>query len=266
MLRTRIITAVIGIPLLLGALYLGGIAWAIVFGLMGLLALYEYLNMMKISGFTPFTIAPYGILFVLLFREVFANNWLPLLFGFILIMLADLVLRYPKRNLNDLTISFFGAFYIGFLLSYALALQNLAMNNTFQAFLYIVLVFILTWSSDIGGYVFGRLWGQSKLTPQLSPNKTWAGALGGVGLTIVLALTSHYIIPIENLTLQHLLWLGLAGSLTAQFGDLFASAMKRFFAVKDSGNIIPGHGGVLDRFDSFLLVLPVLYYLLSYMI
>ena len=261
MLRTRIITAVIGIPLLWGALYLGGLAWTIVFSLMGFLALYEYLNMMKISGFTPLMITPYGILFVLLLRESLADYCLPLLFGVLLIMILDLVIMYPKRNLNDMAIGFFGAFYIGFLLSYALALQVLL-----QPFMYIILACILTWSSDVGGYIFGRLWGQRKLTPQLSPNKTWAGAIGGVSLTVILALAAYFILPLENLTLIQLLWLALAGSLAAQFGDLFASAMKRFFAVKDSGNIIPGHGGVLDRFDSFMLVLPVLYYLLYFMI
>ncbi len=260
MLRTRIITALVGIPLLWGALYLGGWAWAIVFALMGLLALYEYLNMMKIRGFTPLNITPYGILLVLLLRESLASYCLPLLFAMVFIMIVDMVIMYPKRDLNDLAIGFFGAFYIGFLLSYALALQTLL-----QPFIYIVLAFILTWSSDVGGYVFGKLWGKRKLTPQLSPNKTWAGAIGGVSLTIILALTSYYILPMEKLTLNHLLWLGLAGSLTAQFGDLFASAMKRYFAVKDSGYIIPGHGGVLDRFDSFMLVLPVLYYFLYYL-
>lgn len=261
MLRTRIITAVVGIPLFLGVLYLGGLAWSIVFGLMGFVALYEFLNMMKIRGFTPLMISPYGILLVLLFREALASYCWLLLFAIILIMIINLVLTYPKRNLNDLAIGFFGAFYIGFLLSYALSLQNLL-----QPFLYIVLACILTWSSDIGGYLFGRLWGKTKLTPQLSPNKTWAGAVGGVSLTIILVLTSYFILPVEKLTLVHLLCLALAGSLAAQFGDLFASAMKRFFAVKDSGNIIPGHGGVLDRFDSFMLVLPVLYYFLYYSI
>ncbi len=261
MLRTRIITAVVGIPLLLGALYLGGLAWSIVFGLMGFLALYEFLNMMKTRDFTPSMITPYGILFVLLFRETLASYCLPFLFAIILIMIIELVLMYPKRNLNDLAIGFFGAFYIGYLLSYGLALQNLL-----QPFLYIVMACILTWSSDIGGYLFGRLWGKRKLSPQLSPNKTWAGAIGGVSLTIILALSSYFILPLEKLTLIHLLYLALASSLAAQFGDLFASAMKRFFGVKDSGNIIPGHGGVLDRFDSFMLVLPVLYYFLYFMI
>lgn len=261
MLRTRIITAVVGIPLFWGILYLGGLAWSIVFGLMGLIALYEYLNMTKKSGFTPLNITPYGIMLVLLFRDTIADYCWLLLFAVILIMIIDLVLLYPRRNINDLAIGFFGAFYIGFLLSYALALQNML-----QPFIYIILACILTWSSDVGGYLFGRLWGKRKLTPKLSPNKTWAGAIGGVGLTIILALTSYYILPVEKLTLLHLLWLGLAGSLAAQFGDLFASAMKRFFAVKDSGNIIPGHGGVLDRFDSFMLVLPVLYYFLYFVI
>lgn len=260
MLRTRIITALIGIPLLLGALYLGGLAWSIVFGLMGLVALYEYLDMMKIRGFTPLHLIPFGILFTLLFRTILASYCLPLLFALIFISIIWFVLTYPARHLGDIALSFFGAAYIGFLLSYAIGLQD-----QLQAFECIVLVCILTWSSDVGGYLFGRLWGNRKLTPQLSPNKTWAGAFGGMFLTVTLAVASYFVMPVDKLTLLPLCLLGLAGSLAAQFGDLFASAMKRYFQVKDSGFIIPGHGGVLDRFDSFMLVLPVFYYFLFFL-
>lgn len=260
MLRTRIITAVVGIPLFLGALWLGGLAWSVVFGLMGLLALYEYLNMMRIRGYTPLYIMPYAVMLTLIFRETLASYCLPLLFAFMLISIIVFVLTYPGRKLSDMAMSFFGAVYIGFLLSYAQGLQVQP-----QAFECIVLVCILTWSSDVGGYLFGRLWGNRKLTPQLSPNKTWAGAIGGVGLTITLVMASYFVMPVNHLHLPVLLLLGLAGSLAAQFGDLFASAMKRYFEVKDSGYIIPGHGGVLDRFDSFMLVLPVFYYFIYFL-
>lgn len=260
MLRTRIITALIGIPVLLGLLYLGGLAWTIIFSLMGFLALFEYLKMMQSRGLTPLIPASYGLLAVFIFREQLASYWLPLLTVMILLMIIDFVIMYPRRNINDVALGFFGAFYIGFLLSFALAFQSLA-----QPFIYMVLTFMLTWSSDIGGYLFGRLWGHRKLTPQLSPNKTWAGAIGGVFLTVILALVLNYSLPQLKINLIQILGLGLAASIAAQFGDLFASAMKRYFAVKDSGNIIPGHGGVLDRFDSFMLVLPVVYFWILYL-
>ncbi len=260
MLRTRIITALIGIPLLLGLLYFGGLAWTIVFALMAFLALYEYLQMMQRRGFNPSIVASYGLLFILMFREQLAAYWMPLLFAILIIMVIQCVLVYPRHNLNDLVLGFFGAFYIGFLLSFALALRSLE-----QPFIVIVFIFVLTWASDIGGYLFGRLWGHTKLTPQLSPNKTWAGAVGGVLLTLLLALIYSFILPQIGLTMIQILCLGLLGSIAAQFGDLFASAMKRFFDTKDSGYIIPGHGGVLDRFDSFLLVLPVVYYFLFFL-
>jgi len=260
MLRTRIITAVIGIPLLLGLLYIGGLAWTLLFALMAFLALYEYLQMMKTRGCKPPILSAYLLLYVLMFLEQLAIYWLPLLLATILFMVIEFVLVYPQRSLDDLALGFLGAFYIGFLLSFALALQQLD-----QPFIYITLVFILTWASDIGGYLFGRLWGKKKLTPQLSPNKTWAGAIGGVFLTLLLALAFVLYLDLPGLTIGEVLGLAWLGSLAAQFGDLFASAMKRYFGVKDSGHIIPGHGGVLDRFDSFMLVLPVVYYFLFFL-
>ena len=120
------------------------------------------------------------------------------------------------------------------------------------------LVFILfgaVWLSDIGGYVAGSLFGGAKLAPRISPNKTWAGFVGAIGFTVVGALV-----------LSHLTEAGGAGnlilaaalSLATQAGDLFESWIKRLFEVKDSGNLIPGHGGVLDRVDGLLLAAPVL--------
>jgi phosphatidate cytidylyltransferase len=120
------------------------------------------------------------------------------------------------------------------------------------------LVFILfgaVWLSDIGGYVAGRLFGGAKLAPRISPNKTWAGFVGAIGFTVVGALV-----------LSHLTEAGGAGnlilaaalSLATQAGDLFESWIKRLFEMKDSGNLIPGHGGVLDRVDGLLFAAPVL--------
>lgn len=260
MLKTRIITALIGIPLLLGLLYWGEISWIIVFTLMGMIALYEYLNMMKAAGLTPLVLTSYGLLGVLMFREQLAALGLPLMFATIFLMIALCVLMYPRSKFDDLALGFFGAFYIGFMLSFALAMLSFS-----QPFIVMVLTFVLTWSADIGGYLFGRLWGHSQLTPYLSPNKTWAGSIGGLALTVIMALLFCLGWPKLPLNINQIIGLGLMAGIAAQFGDLFASAMKRYFRVKDSGFIIPGHGGVLDRFDSFLLVLPVVYYWVTFL-
>ncbi|MBP1761020.1 MAG: phosphatidate cytidylyltransferase [Firmicutes bacterium] len=259
MLKTRIISAVIGIPVLLFILYQGGLAWTALFVLLAVIALYEYLDMMRKDGHKPQFIIAYGLLFVMLFREQAAQYFLPLLMAVIMLMVLECVLMYPKFSLEDIAINFLGTFYIGFLFSFAQ--QMLKIEQPFFAMLVVLLI---TWGSDIGGYLFGRLWGKNKMTPLLSPNKTWAGAAGGLILASVVAVAFGCFFPLDGLTVGQILFMAVLGSAAAQLGDLFESGMKRYFGVKDSGNIIPGHGGVLDRFDSFMLVLPVIYYFIYF--
>jgi phosphatidate cytidylyltransferase len=259
MLKTRIISAVIGIPVLLFILYQGGLAWTALFVLLAVVALYEYLDMMKKHGQKPQLLIAYGLLFVMLFREQAAQYFLPLIMTIILLMVLECVLLYPKFSLEDIAINFLGTFYIGFLFSYA---QN--MQTIDQPFFAMLLVLLITWGSDIGGYLFGRLWGKNKMAPLLSPNKTWAGAAGGLILSSAVAVVFGWLFPLDGLTIEQILVMALLGSIAAQLGDLFESGMKRYFEVKDSGNVIPGHGGVLDRFDSFILVMPVIYYFIYF--
>ena len=259
MLKTRIITAVIGIPLLLFILYQGGLAWTALFVLLGVIALYEYLAMMKIHGQSPQYLPAYALLFLMLLRTQAGSYFTPLLMAIVLLIVLECVLLYPKFDLEDIAQTFLGAFYIGFLLSFALLIQDLP-----KPFLTILLVFLVTWGSDIGGYLFGRLWGKTKMAPLLSPNKTWAGAAGGVIMASIAAAGLVYSFPLGGFSLARIMTLAVLGSVAAQLGDLFESAMKRCFGVKDSGHIIPGHGGVLDRFDSFMLVLPVIYYFIYF--
>jgi phosphatidate cytidylyltransferase len=126
---------------------------------------------------------------------------------------------------------------------------------------------ILTWSTDTGAYVFGKAFGRTKMMPAVSPGKTWAGAVGGLLLAVVaVGLYVAFVLrPVADVTLT-VTGIALYASLvsaTAQVGDLAESLLKREAGVKDSSRLIPGHGGVLDRFDSLLFVLPVSYVLLS---
>ncbi len=259
MLKTRIITAIIGIPVLLFILYQGGLAWMALFVLLGMTALYEYLAMMKIHGRSPLYLPAYALLVLILLRGQAGPYFASLLMAVVLLIVVQGVFLYPKYNLDDIAQTLLGAFYIGFLLSFALLIQGLA-----QPFFIILLVLLVTWGSDIGGYLFGRLWGKTKMAPLLSPNKTWAGAVGGVVLASIAAIVFAYFIPLAGVSLVQTMILAVLGSVAAQLGDLFESAMKRYYGVKDSGYIIPGHGGVLDRFDSFMLVLPVFYYFIYF--
>jgi phosphatidate cytidylyltransferase len=127
------------------------------------------------------------------------------------------------------------------------------------------LIFIASWGSDTGAYCVGKLLGKHKMTPKLSPNKSVEGAIGGVVVAVLLgtayAWIVQYALGYSDRTKVILAVICGLGSILAEMGDLAASAIKRNKDIKDYGNIIPGHGGVLDRFDSVIVTAPVIYYL-----
>ncbi|HEX3011499.1 MAG TPA: phosphatidate cytidylyltransferase [Syntrophomonadaceae bacterium] len=253
MFKTRFLTAIIGIPALLGILYTGGILWDVCFGLLGIVGMYEIFAMMSRNSYHPIYVPGYLLLLTLLYSSKYLDYLPLLLFLNILIIVVYTVVTYPRNQITDVALSISAAVYLGWTLHYAEEIS--AFSHAFEV---IVVALVLTWASDIGGYLFGYLWGKHKMVPLLSPKKTWEGAVGATILPVMIAGAAYYWWP--ALSLNRYLLLGLAGGIIAQFGDLFISAVKRFFAVKDSGHILPGHGGVLDRFDSFMLVVPVVYY------
>ncbi|MBO8159384.1 phosphatidate cytidylyltransferase [Thermosyntropha sp.] len=256
MLKERVLSAVIGIPFILGILYLGGIWWQGFFLLLAILGLFEIYRMMSLRGFKPLFTAGYFFMFLCFFsnRLDFFNLTLFLALALFLAIL-ETVLRFDNLKLDSVALTIFSSLYVGFLLSYALKILNFE-----HSFAIMLLAFILTWSTDIGGYFFGKRWGRHKMAPNLSPKKTWEGAAGGIFLADLAVLAFFKITGIFEFNIIYIVLLGLSTSIIAQIGDLFASSIKRFFQVKDSGNIIPGHGGILDRFDSFMLVIPLVYY------
>lgn len=252
MLKTRIISALIGIPLILAILYLGGVYWMLFFALLGIGGLYEF-NRMVNKEYQSSLILGIILMLIVMFN-IYNTLLLPTFVLFTICLVIYLVKRFPQISIVDISLNIFPALYIGFSLSFAIMLTNEP-----HAFFIMLAVFLFTWSSDIGGYTFGRLWGKNKLAPHLSPNKTWEGSVGGIILTVITGIIFFNIYNVGNINLYSIILLGAISSIAAQLGDLFISSVKRIFGVKDSGHLIPGHGGVLDRFDSFLLVLPVVY-------
>ncbi|NLB87672.1 MAG: phosphatidate cytidylyltransferase, partial [Syntrophomonadaceae bacterium] len=241
MLRTRIITALVGIPLILAILYLGGVYWMVFFALLGIGGLYEFHRMVN-KEYQPSLILGIILMLIVMFN-IYNTLLLPTFVLFILCLVIYLVTRFPQISIVDLSLSIFPALYLGFSLSFVILLSQEP-----HAFLVMLAVFLFTWSSDIGGFTFGRLWGKNKLAPHLSPNKTWEGSIGGIILTVVTGIIFFKICNVDNLNLYNIILIGIISSIAAQLGDLFMSSVKRVFAVKDSGNLIPGHGGILDRF------------------
>lgn len=255
MLKTRILSAIVGIILILAIIYAGGLYWQGMVLLLALVGYYEYLRMLKQDNNLLLAVAGYSVMAIMLFAWHLGNWLYPALWAAIIILVCIKVFQYPRINIVDTALVFWGAFYLGFLFSYALQMADLKHSS-----LAILLTFLLTWASDIGGYFGGRFWGKHKLAPVLSPNKTWEGAIGCVILTVITIVVFFAIAEMELAFGAYVILLGVLASVMAQLGDLFISSIKRYFNVKDTGMIIPGHGGVLDRFDSFLLVVPLIYY------
>ncbi|MGI6468790.1 MAG: phosphatidate cytidylyltransferase [Syntrophomonadaceae bacterium] len=256
MFRTRLITALVGAALMIFCLYQGGIWWSGLFLVLALVAFYEYADMLRQKNI-PVLWLPGGVLLILLWASpLLAEEWIWAgLMAVSLMVVAAGIWFYPRLTVAELSLNLFGPVYLGLTLQYSLRILNLP-----DPFMIMLLALLLTWASDVGGYALGLLWGKRKLAPQLSPKKTWEGALGSVLFCLAVALLYLHFTALAPQKGAYLIILALFASLAAQMGDLFMSAIKRYFGVKDSGFIIPGHGGVLDRFDSFLLVLPLVYY------
>lgn len=255
MLLRRTITALIGIPVLLGVAYIGGYVWDALVALLMTAAIYELWRMADVRSQLLFVSCWLGALFLVLRSLIGTTYDTPIAFGICLFFIIAVLIENEKLDGRQVAWMAMSTVYTGYLFGFAVAINHLAVER----FFYLLLIFLLTWASDTGAYFFGRYCGKRKLCPHISPNKTWGGAIGGVLLTMLVATALLY----GKLPLGNSLTLGFVASLMAQMGDMFESMLKRYCQVKDAGNVLPGHGGILDRFDSFLLVAPVVFILLA---
>ena len=163
-----------------------------------------------------------------------------------------------ERRLKDLAITAFGVLYVGFALSTIVSTRALPAGEWFVLF-----VAIVTWAADTGAYYAGTLWGKHLLAPSVSPKKTLEGVGGGLALAVGAAVAAcAWFIP--QLSLSDAVVLGLLLTVAGLLGDLWESVIKRRVGVKDSGSILPGHGGMLDRLDSLLFTAPTFYYYVTW--
>ncbi|HEY2470361.1 MAG TPA: phosphatidate cytidylyltransferase [Terracidiphilus sp.] len=265
----RVITALILAPLVLVLVFLGPM-WLITVVVAGvaMLAAWEFLGLTEHRGAKPPRVLTLGTIGLL-----FAGNYqwpdeTVTLFGLLcIVLLVYCTFRSPvDRALADITSSIFALFYLGLTLILIPMLREQSNGPSLLAFL-----FLTVWVGDTVAMYAGRLFGKRKLAPNLSPNKTWAGAIGSVvgavAVAGILLALSSYLAQWNSVKLSYAdeapwYWLILAivVNVAAQVGDLAESALKRSAGVKDSGTLLPGHGGVLDRIDALLLAAPVLWY------
>jgi len=272
-LTRRILFAVIAAPASIAIVYLGDWALTILLSVLAALAAWELFRIAQQAGSFPFDLAGIGLaaLFPIAVhaqRRGVYNLSLTLIVAMVLLLFASAIwLRGPSgKPLSSVAITAFGVLYASlFSYIYLLRYHDYAVGAGAGTIL-VLLPVLLTWATDIGAYIFGRTFGRKKLIPSISPGKTVEGALGGLGTAVVICLVyvRFVLMPYAQLglTIQGAVLFAIVVSVAAQTGDLAESLLKREARVKDSSSIIPGHGGVLDRFDSLLFVLPIAFLLL----
>lgn len=262
-MKQRIITGVIGAAIFLTMIFVGGYPFTIFIIMLATIAMSELLKMKEIPLFSFFGIFSTFLMWLLLVP----NKWLDIpllshltkveLFVFIIFLLLMItVISKNKLTFDEVGFVILSSVYVGFGFHFLLATRQIPEIGMGLVFFVILMI----WSTDSGAYFVGRKFGKRKLWPHISPNKTIEGSIGGIVTAFVIGIIIQWLFPIFTSTFTFIAVI-LIISIFGQIGDLVESAIKRHYGVKDSGNLLPGHGGILDRFDSLIYVFPLLHLL-----
>ena len=286
---TRSLSGLLLIIIVIGSVWFNSFSNFLLFLFILIVGLFEFYRFAKAANYYPndkLGIAS-GVVFYSISYLV-AAHILPLsIFAIIIPMLIFISIsemyRRKKNPISNISITIFGFVYVVLPMSliHFIVLGNTTNGNEadiinslsqssifnpehqiiyYNAF-YLIGYFIIQWVSDTGAFIFGISFGKHRLFERISPKKSWEGAIGGFITTIGAAFLAHYLFP--QLELKHWISISLIITFFGIFGDLIESLFKRSVSVKDSGKIMPGHGGVLDRFDSTLIALPMVYFYLQ---
>lgn len=261
MFKTRLLSGILLVIIALLTIISGGdilFATILAISLIGMTEIYKILDVnKKLLGFVGYAAA---IVYFALIRFGL-TEWITMFtIAFLIVLMAVFVFTYPTYRSEHIMLAFFGLFYVAFMLSYVYQIRMLEQG----AFL-VWLVFFCSWGCDTCAYCVGVTMGKHKLAPVLSPKKSIEGAVGGVVGAALLgaayaALINRFAPGAEANVLSYAL-ICAVGGVISQVGDLAASAIKRNHDIKDYGKLIPGHGGILDRFDSVIITAPIIFYM-----
>lgn len=268
MFKTRLLSGIVLVILALIVIISGGTVTLLSLLAISLVGMYELYRVFQLEK-TPLAMIAYvmAVLFysgkLLPFAVIFDPMMLVMLF--LILLMFVYVFSYPKYEAKDVMAIFFGLFYVAVMLSYVYMIRVLE-NGVYLAFL----IFICSWGCDTCAYCVGVLIGKHKMAPVLSPKKSIEGAVGGVVgtalLTVLYASIFRTQMGLDTETIAILAVISAVAALISMVGDLTASAIKRNYDIKDYGTLIPGHGGIMDRFDSMMITAPIIYYLAYYFI
>jgi len=261
MFRTRLISGIVLVILAIFFIRTGGdllLGVLLVISITGMTELYKAAKLeTSLAGFIGYMAAAayYAML------RFWDMRYLPLLINvFLIVLLAVFVLSYPNYSSNQIILVFFGLFYVAMMLSFIYQARMLRDGRFF-----VWLIFFSSWGCDTCAYCVGMLFGKHKLAPKLSPKKSIEGSIGGIAGAALLGLIygaciNAFVGFLPGRLWQYPLICGV-GAAISQIGDLAASGIKRNYSIKDYGKLIPGHGGILDRFDSVIFTSPIIYFL-----
>ena len=259
-LKPRLLTAVIGIPIVLLVIFLSEL-WHpfvnIIVGLATAIMIGEYLNGKKLLKYYP--LSGVCILFAFVLSLIIKTQAVyAVVFAFVVAAFLIVIAMHKRLSYADLTYALLGTL----LISFGMGAIALVCSNDISVSFYFVVIFLLPWMSDAGGFFVGASMGKHKLCPEISPKKTVEGAIGGIMFCMISAVImglifQFLIIPDVYVNFFSLIIIGLLDAVFSIIGDLSFSFIKRNLGIKDYGTIFPGHGGFLDRFDSIIFTAPL---------
>lgn len=266
MFRTRLLSGIVLVILALILIITGEEVLLASTFLISSIGMYELYRVFHIEKSIMAWISYLGVfVFYVNLRLTFVEDAMTIAMGYMILLMFAYVFTYPKFEAKHIMASFFGFFYVGVMLSYVYQIRSLD-NGVYLAFL----VFICSWGCDTCAYCVGKLIGKHKMSPKLSPKKSIEGAVGGVVGTALLTALYAYIFHLKmGIASQQIILLAVIAAiagLISMVGDLTASAIKRNYDIKDYGHLIPGHGGIMDRFDSMIITAPIIFYLAKYLL
>ncbi|WP_096189092.1 phosphatidate cytidylyltransferase [Evansella halocellulosilytica] len=258
-MKQRIITGVIAGAGFIGLVVIGNLPFTLLMIALATIAMGEILKMKQISPFSIQGLLSFFLMWLLLIPDMyFTLDWLhmtkmELFLLFIFILLAFTVITKNSFSFDEAGFTILASVYIG--LGFHYFMYTRFLDDGLALLFFII---ILVWSTDSGAYFAGRSLGKRKLWPEISPKKTIEGAIGGIVLAFIIGIVYVQFVPLFDSFYKTIIFI-LVVSVAGQMGDLVESALKRHYSVKDSGQVLPGHGGILDRFDSLIFVMPVLF-------
>ena len=258
----RILVALAGTPLIIASLYMGNIFFLIIIGIIALVGQKEYYAFASAKGLNPNKSVGhfFAIIILLSFYFHFEAGLINVLIVAVMVSMVIEIFSKHESPIQNSAVTLFSLIYPVILIGTLYPLREIDSTYNDTGFNLVMAIFIGVWLSEISAYYLGKAFGKHKLNERISPKKTWEGAIAGFSASLIsMFLMKQTGFLGSSFSIIDISFFAIFGGIGGQFGDLFESMIKRDAGVKDSGSFLPGHGGMLDRFDGVLFAAPLTY-------